>query len=382
MPLVAPPSVRLRQLDPQHQEITEADLEAYLRIISTELTPEQRLRIAQPPNTYPRQEAVLAVHWHPEFIPLDLVMARVQATFPHREEELIVPTQHNVLIALNGYAGVEIDCFSREFNRKVQLLVHFAESKVARADVLRAMLAHTFKYRGSQLFEFLDSVIEPTLEKRLNQAAFQTGADADLIQFVRVHARKLRQLLFAHEAITPGDAIKNKLVVHYFDWLRNTYDDCLINHAQSLLKAVKEIVKANFSLDHFYETIQIIEEVRALGGGIVVPHPEQFWPILLADYDVDGIEVWNPQSQEYTDFLITVVSRQNRSRRNRPLLIFMGDDTHMGEKARDPHLQDPEKAGREIGVQHAWDDLTIRKSLIVAGADRSSVIREYKQRLR
>ncbi len=47
---------------------------------------------------------------------------------------------------------------------------------------------------------------------------------------------------------------------------------------------------------------------------MVIPHPEQFWPILLADYDVDGYEVWNPQSREYTDFLIRALDNQNKRR--------------------------------------------------------------------
>jgi hypothetical protein len=112
---------RLKSLDPRAGEIADADLESYLRIISTELSAEQRARISQPPQAYPRQESVLAVHWHPEFVPMELILARINATFPHREEELIIPTQHNMLLSLNGYCGVEIDCYSREFNRKIQL---------------------------------------------------------------------------------------------------------------------------------------------------------------------------------------------------------------------------------------------------------------------
>jgi len=59
----------------------------------------------------------------------------------------------------------------------------------------------------------------------------------------------------------------------------------------------------------------------------------------------------------------------------------MGDDCHMGEKVKDPRFQDREKAAREIGVQPAWDDLAIRKSLILAGVDRRKAITEYKSKL-
>ena len=143
------------------------------------------------------------------------------------------------------------------------------------------------------------------------------------------------------------------------------------------------MVKRNFALDYFYRTEEVIEEVRALGGCIVIPHPEQFWPVLLDDLDIDGIEVWNPQSFEYTEFLIDVVARLNRERgrSDRPILVTMGDDCHMGEKVKDPRHQDVIKASREIGVQPPWDDLNIRKSLIVSRADRSNLIREYRARL-
>jgi hypothetical protein len=148
------------------------------------------------------------------------------------------------------------------------------------------------------------------------------------------------------------------------------------------VKAVKKIVKARFSLEYFYETREVIEEARSLGGGVVIPHPEQFWPILLDDLDVDGIEVWNPQSFQYTNFLIDVVYRQNKSSdRRRRLLVTMGDDCHLGEKVKDPRYQDPAKAGREVGLQPMWEDLRIRKRLIVADQSRRRVIEEYRGRL-
>ncbi len=149
------------------------------------------------------------------------------------------------------------------------------------------------------------------------------------------------------------------------------------------LKAVKKIVKRQFSPSHFYDTQEIIEEVRGLGGGLVVPHPEQFWPILLADYDVDGYETWNPQSRQFTDFLITVIRRQNerRAHHGRSLLVFMGDDCHMGAKLRTPVGLNEEKVMREIGYQPAWDEPAIRKTLILSGINRRTVIEEYKARL-
>lgn len=364
-------------------EVTDWDRLTFERIISTELTPEQVERIVTPPIVYPRQRYVLGVHWHPEFIPMELIRRRVDAMFPNREAELIIPTQHNVLMEWDEFAGVEIDCYSPEFNRKVQLLTHFAAERVRDADVLKAMLAHTHRYRSSQLFEFIDSIVDEAYDDRLQRAAAKTGASAELVAFCRVQVAKIKQLIEQYESTMDPDMLKNKLLRNFFHALREHYDARLIDHAQMFLQQVKKIVKRAFTLTYFYRTEEVIEEVRAHGGGIIIPHPEQFWPILLADYDVDGIEVWNPQSQEYTEFLIHCVNQQNKSRsdRRRRQLVTMGDDTHFGEKVIKPEHQDEAKAGRELGVQPAWDDLTIRKNLIIASATRRSLIEEYRERL-
>jgi hypothetical protein len=115
----------------------------------------------------------------------------------------------------------------------------------------------------------------------------------------------------------------------------------------------------------------------------VIPHPEQFWPILLADYDIDGIEVWNPQSREYTEFLINVV---NRRKQGRPLRAAAAhhDGRRYALRRESARPRIPGRARRPAassGYQPAWDDVGIRKNLAVAGMDRGRVIDEYKQRL-
>ena len=294
------------------REVTEEDAQAFARINDTSLSPEQVERIVNPPRTYPRQEYVLAVHWHPEHVPMELLARRIDRLYPNRVDELIIPTQHNVLMEYGGNWGVEVDCYSSGFNRKVQLLLHFHGLDMERAEVLVSMLRHTHRYRASQLLEYLDALTEPSQERRRQLAASRTNAEEDLVAFVQIQAAKLKELLLSHEADLPDDAYKNKLVRNFFDTLRARYADRLVNKAQVYAKAVKDVVKEEFSLSYFYRATEIIEEARALGAGVVIPHPEQFWPILLADYDVDGIEVWNPQSQQYTEFLINVVNRRNR----------------------------------------------------------------------
>ncbi len=366
-------------------EITEKDQERYLNLVSTDLSREQIKRVTTPPETYPAQKTVMGVHWHPEFIPLDLIMKRVSAMFPNRETELLIPTQHNRLTTLNGFAGVEVDCYTHQFNRKVQLLLHFEASRIEgdRASVMKEMLNYTFKYRNRQLLEFIDTIIEDRFRHLLEFPAKKTGADTSLIELVKFHTRKLKSLIEQNESITPPEMIRNKLIRNYFNLLRDEIKPEQIERAQIFLREVKKIIKANFPLNYFYRTSEVIEEARSLKAGIVIPHPEQFWPILLADYDVDGYEVWNPQSREYTEFLINAVNRQNRTYRrdSKPLLVFMGDDTHFGEKVLDPKDRNIEKEKREIGLHPAWEDRSIRKSLILAGADRKRVIEEYKSRL-
>ena len=364
-------------------QLTETDVECFRAITSQELTPEQVRRIATPLEVLPRQEEVLAIHWHPEYVPMDLIRKRIEATYPCKACELIIPTQHNVLMEYGDYSGVEVDCYSHGFQRKVQLLLHFRTSRLESADVFKAMLDHTFRYRSSQLYAFLDMVTNTKFEDYLQLAAEETGVDEDVVGFSRIQAMKLRMLLDEHEQSLPRDMIKNKLIREFINAQAHLFPESLVHRSQVFLKTVKRMVKENFSPTYFYRTSEFIEEARALGGGVVVPHPEQFWPILLADYDVDGYEVWNPQSQEYTDFLINVINRQNKARGvdDRPLLVFMGDDTHMTEKLKEPAQAEAAKYYRDIGVQPAWDDLGIRKSLIVGNASRARSIEEYRARL-
>ena len=364
------------------EDITEKDRKRFFHIVSNELSDEQVAQVTTPAVILPRQQNIMALHWHPEFVPMNLISMRLEATFPNRKTEIVIPTQHNVLMSYGEYSGVEVDCYSSSFNRKVQLLLHFRNSNIADATVLRAALEHTRKYRASQLFDFIHSIITP-IEERIEKAAKETGADKQLINFVKTYTTKINKLLEENIDTIPQDNVKNKLLRNFFNTLRKDYDNSYINRVQAFLNAVKVEVKKNFCPKFFYRTSEIIEEARSLGAGVVIPHPEQFWPILLADYDVDGYEVWNPQSREFTEFLISTLINKNKQMLSsaRRLLLFMGDDTHMGEKVKPPEEQDEQKAAREIGVQAGWDDLSIRKKLIVVNMDKYNVIEEYKERL-
>ncbi|MDR2055340.1 MAG: hypothetical protein LBQ10_05675 [Desulfovibrio sp.] len=367
------------------REPAAEDVADFQAIVGTELTAEQEDRIRIPDVVHPEQRHILAVHWHPEFIPVPLVRERMGAMFPAVEEELCIPTQHNELLALNGFSGVEVDCFSSEFNQKIQLLAHFQADRVAQAATFRAMLDHTRNYRRAQLGFLLDALgAERNGSGEIaRRAAGLSGADESVVAFAAAIAHKLRSLIERHRGQVARGSLKNKLVRNFLNRKRGVYGDTFISRVQVYVNEVKVAVKAAFSPEYYYETREIIEEIRGLGGCVVIPHPEQFWPVLLAGYDVDGYEVWNPQSRRYTEFLISVVAEQNRNRpkHRRELLVFMGDDCHMSEKILTPAERDPLKAEREVGLQPAWDDLNIRRKLMANQACRELVIRRYRERL-
>lgn len=367
-------------IDPK--EMAKIEEKAFFKIISEELSEEEKKRILTVPKVYPNEETIMALHWHPEFIPMELIKKRFNKTFPNKKNYLMIPTQHNEILELDGYYGVEVDCFSKEFNRKVQLLLHFKDLDMEKAKVLRSMIEHSFKYRSKQLFALIDTIINPDKRDMLQEAIETTGVDDALVTFVKINTDRLNYFVQNNLKKIPPKARKNKLVRNYFDELRPYYGDRVIDLSQIFVKSVKKIMKRNFDYSYFYTTQQIIDEARKLNAGIIIPHPEQFWPILLADYDVDGYEVWNPQSWEYTDFLVRVLLKQNRKeKRDRPLLIFMGDDTHMGEKVKPVEIQKPDKANREIGYQPPWKEPDIQKNLIIAGYNKESIIEEYISRL-
>jgi hypothetical protein len=370
-------------IDDAKEEITFRDLTVFEKLISIDLAPAQVDRIVHPKRCFEDESSVLAIHWHPEMVPLNLAETRVQTMYPHATEFLIIPTQHNNILEYGDYAGVEVDCRASAFNRKIQILLHFKKSKVEDAHSLRTMIAHTGKYRSTQFFAFMSALIDPVFENLLQEAARNTGAEEDIIRFVTIQTRKLRRMIDEYPSDIHELSLKNKLLINYLNAQRNLYDNHLIDRTVIFAYGVKEIVKRRFPLDYFYEVQEIIEEARALGGGVIVPHPEQFWPVLLADYDVDGYEVWNPQSREYTEFLVQVVVKKNKAATGikRPLLVVMGDDTHLGEKILDPEMQNPEKGSREIGHQPVWQDPVILKRLMDGNFSKDKVIRDYKCRL-
>ena len=141
--------------------------------------------MTQPGRIVHQQEQVLAIHWPPDFIPMPLISKRLKAMYPAKRRSLTIPNRHKEITTCGDYAGVEIYCYSHGFKQKVQLLLHFVKSRLDEADLLKSILAHTFKHRPSQLFEFIHTITRP-VEARITLAASETGVNEALIQFTRV----------------------------------------------------------------------------------------------------------------------------------------------------------------------------------------------------
>jgi hypothetical protein len=274
------------------------------------------------------------------------------------------------------FSGVEVDCYSHGFNQKVQLLLHFKTSRLDNAHTMRAMLRHTRTYRASQLFDFMHTITAP-MEDRIEEAARTTGADLELVEFVRHNVTKVQRMVEERHADLPEDALKNKLLRNYFNALRTRYDGGLIDRIQTYLSPSSHR-QAHFTLRYFYRTSEVIEEAGPRAGSSS-PHPEQFWPILLADYDVTATRSGTPVPR-YTDFLITAGPANCLGRSSRPQARLHGRRHAHGREGQGSAEQNPRRRP-EIGYQPAWDDLEISKRLILSGMSREIVIREYRDRL-
>lgn len=360
--------------------------EAIFRHLVNDAVPADSLEgLAQPVTCYPGLTHVLAIHWHPQHIPLSVARRRLAALFPDARDMLVIPTEHNVLHVWDGFAGVEADCRDFRLGLKVQLLLHFREERVREAHTLRSMLRHTALYRGIQLRDLLETAAYPDADghrHRVERAVRATGSGPEVIEVAAAYAAKLLTLLDAEGDTPTTDERRSTLLRDFAEAMRPTLGPVLTPQVHAYTKALRDRVKAEFPLDFFHDARAFMEEARALGGLVTIPHPEQFWPILLAGYDVDAIEVWNPQSRRHTNFLISVVREANERRAgSRPTLVMMGDDTHCGEMLRLSDAPERPRPAREIGVQPLWEDPVTLKELEKAGMTRPRVIEAFRQRL-
>ena len=360
------------------RDLDETSWRLFDQLTSAELSAEEKLLAARPDRTAPEAERFLAVHWHPERAPLELVRQRLDTAFPRARDFLVIPTPHNQVAVFGPYAGVEADAYDRGYGLKIHLLIHFPADRLPKANVLLDMLNRTYLYRARQLLEILDLLAGPSFFELPGPPSGKAGPEARSL--ARFCAVRLKELVEQSGLIgTPRDELlKNRLLPDFMTALAGANPRLPL--ALEVAKAAKKKVKAAFKPANFYSPREIIEEARALGAGVVIPHPPYFWPALMDDLDVDGWEVWNSSTPRHAEFLTRALARANEARGSRrPLLVFMGDDTHLSAKYRPP--RDGEKDGREIGFQDPWSDPDLARLLAETGQSLAGTLAEYRGRL-
>ena len=379
-----PPESRLSVFDPQAAvlDIGEDDWRVFNHLTSVELSQDERNLAARPDRSAPGADEFLAIHWHPEWAPLELIEQRLRLAFPEAGNCLAIPTQHNRIMSLGPWAGVEADVYDRSYGLKVQLLIHFKAELLPRAGVLTAMMDRTYNYRAHQLMDILKALAEPGSVKL--QSALKGSVGDESIMMARFYALRLKYLIEESGIIGSerDEMLKNRLLPDFMLARVCGFHQPLVDQAMIYINAVKKEVKKRLSPGEFYSPQEVIEEARGLKAGIVIPHPPQFWPILLSDLDVDGWEIWNPSTPDHTLFLLAALGRANESRGGRrELLAFMGDDTHMSAKFRRNRNDATGSAQREIGFQDPWSDPLVKAELSHIRQSLSKTLCEYRQRL-
>jgi hypothetical protein len=365
------------------RDITEKDWAAFQRLTSIELSGEERRLAAAPQRAAPEAEEFMALHWHPEWIPLDLIEARLAAAFPAAKNALPIPTQHNKALRLGRWAGVEADAYDRAYGQKVHLLFHFRAENLPKAGTFLKMMDRTYNYRAHQLVDILNRLAGPD-ESWAPLSFSKKAIQPEAARLARFYAIRLRALIDMSGILGSerDEMLKNRLLSDFMAARIKPKHESLMEQALLFIKAVKKSVKAELNPEAFYSPHELIEEARSFGAGVVIPHPPAFWPILLSDLDVDGWEIWNPSAPDHALFLAEALERANSNgRRKRKLLAFMGDDTHMSAKIRPDALDKKANKRPEIGFQDAWQDPLLAPVLRRSGQSRANTLNEYRARL-
>ncbi|MDR0356189.1 MAG: hypothetical protein LBJ64_10735 [Deltaproteobacteria bacterium] len=359
-------------------DVRQDDIIAFDRLTSIDLTFEEQTLAGTPDQVDQQEKRLLAIHFHPEWIPLPLIENRLALAFPQAEDRLVIPTQHNRLTTMGDWAGVEVDCFAPNFGQKIQLLIHFKKTAITKAGAFKDMLDQTFSYRAHQLLEILAALTNPS--ESISKEIKDNGLDHEALDLASFFAFRLEELIRTRNVLASerSEMLKNRLLTDFMLARNQGIEPALFSDSLAAANMVKSMVKRRLDYNRFRSAHEVIEEARSFNAGVIIPHPPQFWPALLDDLDVDGWEVWNPSTPKQTLFLIDCLSR---TKRRRPLLAFMGDDTHMSSKIRPNITEDKNGAGREIGFQPPWFDPEVVSALKKTGQSRERTMDEYRARM-
>lgn len=366
------------------RDLSEADWDVFNHLTSVELSEGERDMARNPGLCAPEAKEFLAVHWHPEWIPLKLIDERLRKAFPAAENFLAIPTQHNKVLRFGPWAGVEADAYDQAC-QKVQLLIHFRADRLERAGAFISMMERTYNYRAHQLLDIVNRLAEAeaaSSKLRSSLSSLKGAVSEDAARMAQFYAIRLKTLLDKSGILNGSERdelLKNRLLPDFMQRRSAPEEAALLDQALLFIKAVKKTVKAELKPEAFYSPRELIEEARSFGAGVVIPHPPIFWPILLADLDVDGWEIWNPSTPDHALFLAEALARANAGPRRRKLLAFMGDDTHMSSKIREAEKKSAKK--QEIGFQESWQNPEIAKALRENSQSLVQTINEYRERL-
>ncbi|MDR2405224.1 MAG: hypothetical protein LBE27_02520 [Deltaproteobacteria bacterium] len=364
----------------EDMEIDDEDWIIFNSLTNVKLSKDEVERAIMPDQVDEGEKDILAIHFHPEWVPMNLIEERLKNAFPNAKSRMVIPTQHNLIQGLDGYAGVEADVFAPDYNLKIQLLIHLQSKKLKKATKLKSMIEQTFQYRALQLLDYLEQIVNPDI--LMQKEIKKLGASLEVMEAAKFYAQKLR-LMIGESVIASSkraEMLKNRLLTDFI----------LIKGAPVLAppmmekimiyaKQVKNLVKARLNPNRFHHAKNLIEEARSHGAGIIIPHPPRFWPVMLDDLDVDGWEVWNSSTPDHTTFLIDCLTR--RKKKKRDFLAFMGDDTHMSSKIRPDISTKKGSPKSEIGFQPPWEFPDVKNALKAANQSRKRTINEYLERI-
>jgi len=361
------------------RDLEDEDWRQFKHLTSVALDAEEMELAARPDRRDPEAEDCLAVHWHPEWAPLELIRQRLDRAFPRAGNCLAIPTQHNRIMTFGPWAGVEADVYDRKLGLKVQLLIHFAATRLDKASKIISMMDQTYNYRAHQLLDILARLADPDSGKG---SKCLVGGEA--VALARFFAARLNVLIEKSGILgsAEDEMLKNRLLPDFIIARTGPEQKLLVDQALMFIRAVKKEVKADLNPAEFFSPEEVVEEARGLGGGVIIPHPPLFWPFLWSDLDVDGWEIWNPSTPDHTVFILEALGRANEARSSRRrLLAFMGDDTHMSAKFRPGRSDEKDSADREIGFQDPWFDPNLSALLRATGQSLVGTINEYRSRL-
>lgn len=193
--------------------IGQSDWQHFNRLTSVELSNDEKIAASRPNLTAPVAREYLAVHWHPEWVPLEFIEERLKTAFPQADNFLAVPTQHNKVMAIGPWAGVEVDVYDRRYGQKVQLLIHLPVDRLPQATAFQAMIEHTYNYRAHQLMDILNRLASPEGLSKIKDSLKCSITDP-AVKMARFYATRLRAMIEKSGIIggNRDEMLKNRLL--------------------------------------------------------------------------------------------------------------------------------------------------------------------------